>query len=95
MNLEVEWDPAKAESNLRKHRVSFEEAATVLGDPLSVTLDDPDHSESEPRSLLLGRASTSRLLIVAITERGEAVRLISARPMTPRERRTYEQAIER
>lgn len=95
MSLEVEWDPAKAASNLRKHGVSFEEAATVLGDPLSVTLDDPDHSESEPRFLLLGRAVTDRLLIVAITERGEAVRIISARPMTPRERRAYERDIER
>ena len=95
MRLEIEWDPAKAASNLRKHGVSFEEAATVLGDPLSITLNDPDHSESESRFLLLGRAATGRLLIVAITERGEAVRLVSARPMTPRERRMYEQAIER
>lgn len=95
VSLKVEWDPAKAESNLRKHGVTFEEAATVLGDPLSITLDDPDHSESEPRFLLVGRAATGRLLIVAITERGEAVRVISARLMTPRERRVYEREIER
>lgn len=94
MSLEVEWDPAKAESNLRKHGVGFEEAATVLGDPLSITLDDPDHSESEPRFLLVGRAATGRLLIVAITERGESVRIISARRMTPHERRVYEREIE-
>lgn len=70
--------------------MSFEEAATVLGDPLSITLDDPDHSESEPRFLLLGRAAAGRFLIVAITEPGQMVRLISARPMTPSERRAYE-----
>lgn len=91
MSLEIEWDPTKAESNQRKHGVSFEEAATVLGDPLSITLEDPDHSEPEPRFLLLGRATTGRLLIVAIAERRETIRLISARPMTPRERRAYEQ----
>lgn len=94
VSLQVEWDPAKAESNLRKHRVSFEEAATVLGDLLSITLDDPDHSKSEPRFLLIGRAATGRLLIVAITERGDSVRIISARTLTPRERRAYEREIE-
>jgi hypothetical protein len=95
VSLEVEWDRAKAVSNLRKPEVSFEEAATVLADPLSIILDDPDHSESEPRFLLLGRAATGRSLIVAITERGERVRLISARTMTPRERKAYEREIER
>lgn len=95
MSLEVEWDPAKAESNLRKHGVSFEEAATVLADPLSLTLDDPDHSETEQRFLLLGRATTDRFLIVAIAERGDTVRLISARLMTPRERRAYERETSR
>jgi uncharacterized DUF497 family protein len=95
VSLEVEWDPAKAESNLRKHGVSFEEAATLLGDPLSVTLEDPDHGHTEPRFLLLGRAATDRLLIVAIAERGETVRIISARPMTSHERRAYERETER
>jgi uncharacterized protein len=94
VSFEVEWDPAKAEFNLQKHGVSFEEAATALGDPLSLTLDDPDHSEVEPRFLLLGRATTGRLLIVAVAEKGEAVRLISARKMTPRERRAYEREIQ-
>ncbi len=74
MSLEVEWDPATAEWNLRKHGVSFEEAATVLGDPLSLALDDPDHTESESRLILLGRAVNGRSLMVAITERGDAVR---------------------
>lgn len=91
MGMHVEWDPAKAASNFRKHGVALEEAMTVLGDPLSITLPDPDHSREEDRFLLLGRSAAGRLLIVAITEREEAVRIISARPMTPRERRIHEQ----
>jgi hypothetical protein len=91
VRLSVEWDPAKAGSNLRKHGVSFEEAATVLEDPLSITLDDPDHSRTEQRFLLLGRSATDRSLIVAIAEGGDTLRIISARLMTPRERRAYEQ----
>lgn len=90
MDLAVEWDPEKAESNRQKHGVSFEEAATVLADPLSITIPDPEHSEAEDRFLLLGHSSAGRLLIAAITERGALVRLISARLMTPRERRVYE-----
>jgi uncharacterized DUF497 family protein len=95
MSLAVEWDSVKAEANRRKHGVSFEEAATVLADPLSITLPHPDHSEAEERFLLLGRASTERLLLLAIAERGDAVRIISARSMTPRERRAYEREIGR
>jgi uncharacterized DUF497 family protein len=95
MSLRVEWDPEKAAANESKHSVSFSEAATVLSDPLSVTLPDPDHSLDEERLLLLGQSGSGRFLIVALTERGDAVRLISARPMTSRERRTYERAIER
>jgi len=95
MSLSVEWDPVKAESNLRKHGVSFEEAASVLSDTLSITLPDPDHSREEERFLLLGQAATGRFLIVAITERGDTVRIISARTMTPRERRVYEHEIGR
>lgn len=94
MGFNVEWDPAKAEQNERKHGVPFEEAVTVLNDPFSATLPDPDHSEREVRMLLLGRASTGRYLIVSLTERGEAVRLISARLMTSRERRNYERSLE-
>lgn len=90
MSLAVEWDPAKAESNLQKHGVSFEEASTVLKDPLSITVSDPDHSAAEERLLLLGRSVAGRLLIVSLTERGATVRLISARTMTPRETRAYE-----
>lgn len=94
MEAFVEWDPEKAAQNLRKHGVSFEEAATLLGDPLSVTLPDPDHSQQEQRYLLLGRSSTGRLLIVAHSEEGEQVRIISARVMTPKERRSYERSLE-
>ena len=88
--MRIEWDPNKAASNADKHGVTFHEAATVFGDSLSVTLPDPDHSSDEERYLLLGRSAAGRLLIVAITERGDKLRIISARPMTPRERRTYE-----
>lgn len=94
MGLNVEWDSEKAEQNKRKHGVSFEEALTVLADPLSSTLPDQDHSEREVRMLLLGRAATGRYLIVSLTERGDAVRLISARVMTARERRSYERSLE-
>jgi uncharacterized DUF497 family protein len=94
MNFQVDWDPAKAERNLQKHGVSFEEAATVLYDPLSATLADPDHSRDEERLLVLGRSDLGRMLIVSITERGRAVRLISARQMTPRERRNYERSLD-
>lgn len=90
MEFSVEWDPDKAERNLVKHGVSFSEAATVLGDPLSITLPDPDHSTDEERLLLLGRSGAGRFLIVAITEWKTSVRIISARPMTTRERRMYE-----
>ncbi len=94
MEFLVEWDPGKAAQNLRKHGVSFEEAATVLGDPLSVTLPDPDHSQTEHRFLLLGRSSAGRLLIVAHSEEDDRIRIISARVMTPKERRSYERSLE-
>lgn len=94
MDMQVEWDPEKAAANLRKHGVSFEEAATVLGDPLSVTLPDPDHSVAEHRFLLLGRSASERPLIVSHSEEGQRVRIISARVMTPKERRSYERSLE-
>jgi uncharacterized DUF497 family protein len=95
MSLRVEWDPRKGEANEVKHGVSFSEAATVLADPLSITLPDPDHSGTEERLLLLGQSSSGRLLVVSLAERGDAVRVISARSMTTRERRTYEREIGR
>ncbi|HSB71058.1 MAG TPA: BrnT family toxin [Candidatus Methylomirabilis sp.] len=85
------WDAGKAAGNLAKHGVSFEEAATVFGDPLGRIVDDPRHSPDEPRYVLLGHSERQRLLAVMFTERGEVIRLISARKATPRERREYEE----
>lgn len=91
MPLRFEWDDAKSRTNQDKHGVSFAEAATVFGDPLSVLISDPLHSEDEERFLLLGHSQRSRLLVVVYTEREEAIRLISARPATENEWRNYEE----
>jgi uncharacterized protein len=91
MALEFEWDRSKAEANHWKHGVGFEEAASAFADPLSVTIADPDHSVRETRYLLLGTSEYGRLLVVAHTERGGLVRLVSARPATRHERRDYEE----
>jgi uncharacterized protein len=88
---EFEWDPTKAAANRRKHGVSFEEAATAFGDPLSLLLPDPDHSLGEERYLVLGRSDKGRLLVVAFVERPPRTRLISARLATRRERQRYEE----
>jgi hypothetical protein len=88
--MRFEWDPGKAKRNLKKHGVSFEEAVTVFYDPLSATLDDPDHSGEEARSITIGFSSRGQLIVVAHAERGEALRIISARPATPRERKKHE-----
>ena len=85
-----EWDPKKARLNLRKHGVSFDEAATVFYDPLSATFDDPDHSDEEQRLITVGVSSQDRLLVLAHTERGNAVRIINARPATAHERKKHE-----
>ena len=90
--LEFEWDPSKAATNLADHEVSFDEAVTDFEDPLSLTIEDPDHSEHEERLILLGRSRNNRLLVVVHTEREGRIRLISARPATRRERRDYEQS---
>jgi uncharacterized DUF497 family protein len=89
--VNFEWDPAKATRNRRKHRVSFQEAATIFGDPLAMTFSDPDHSTSEQRFITVGASSANRTLIVAHTGRGENVRIISARKATQRERKHYEE----
>ena len=89
--MECEWDPAKARANLRKHSVTFEEAATALADDLAVTAADPDHSRGESRFITFGMSSAGRLLVVAHTERGDRLRLISARSATKGERRIYEE----
>ena len=91
MGYVFDWDPDKAESNLRKHGVSFEEAATVFGDPLALLMKDPDHSFEEERYLLLGRSIRQRLLVVAFAERPPLTRLISARRAIRTERRRYEE----
>ena len=87
----LEWDPEKAAANVKKHGVDFHDAGTVLDDPLSTTFPDPGHSVDERRYLTIGSALSGRILVVAHTDRAEAVRLISARPATPSERRFYEQ----
>jgi uncharacterized DUF497 family protein len=87
--VEFEW-PDKAAANLRKHGVSFDEAATVLADPLSITVTDPDHSQDEDRFITVGMSFTRRLLLVAHTEREMRIRLISARELTMTERLAYE-----
>ncbi len=86
-----EWDADKATKNLSKHGVSFDEARTVFNDPLYIDFYDPDHSDEEERYLVIGESSNGRLLIVSYTERGDAVRLISAREATPAERKDYEE----
>jgi hypothetical protein len=89
--MHFEWDAAKGAKNLRRHRVSFEEASSVFYDPLAVTGADPDHSEGEERLITFGMSSAGRLLVVSHTERGEAIRIISARMATQSERRIYEE----
>jgi uncharacterized DUF497 family protein len=90
MPLGFEWDD-KAKANLAKHGVSFEEAATVFGDPLSLTIPDPAHSQVEDRFVIIGQSHTRRLLVVVHTDRGDNIRVISARRASRRERKAYEE----
>ena len=89
--MEPEWDAAKSRVDERKHGVSFGEAASVFGDPLALTFEDVFHSAQERRFLTFGLSAMSRPLVVVHTSRGDTIRIISARLMTPRERRSYEQ----
>ena len=89
--MNFEWDENKAAANRSKHGVSFEEAKTVFDDRLYVDFYDPDHSDEEDRYIIIGAARPGRLLIVSYTERGNAIRLISAREVTRREREVYEE----
>ncbi len=89
--LKFEWDAPKSNANLRKHGVSFEEAASVFGDPLALTFADPDHSIREARFVTIGQSHRDLLLVVAHVERGQAIRIISARKTTKHERTIYEQ----
>ncbi|MBP1723863.1 MAG: hypothetical protein H6Q44_1568 [Deltaproteobacteria bacterium] len=89
--MQFEWDPKKARSNFRKHKVSFEEAATAIGDPMAATGVDPDHSVGEFRYITFGNSKLSRLLVVAHTEERDSIRIISARLARKRERKIYEE----
>jgi uncharacterized DUF497 family protein len=89
--VNFEWDPSKARQNRRKHRVSFQEAASVFGDPLAITYPDPDHSMMEQRFITVGMSSDRRVLIVAHADREANIRIISARKATLQERKHYEE----
>ena len=86
------WDKKKASRNLDKHSISFEEGATVFGDPLSNSFPDPDHSIEEQRFVIIGLSDRGRILVVAHTDDGELVRIISAREATYGERKSYEES---
>ena len=86
-----EWHPAKGASNLLKHSVSFEEAASVFDDVLAAVYENPDHSTSENRYLIIGNSALGRLLIIAYADRRERIRIISARQVTKKERELYEE----
>lgn len=89
--MTFQWDEAKAAANLIKQHVSFDEAKTVFDDPLYVDFYDPEHSADEPRYIIIGASRQGRLLIMSYTERGDAIRVISARELTPSEREAYEE----
>lgn len=91
MNLIITWNPQKARSNRRKHGVSFEEATSVFYDPLSITIDDPLHSNDEERFIIIGISTQRRVLVVAHTDKGDIIRIISARPAETYEREQYEE----
>jgi len=89
--MRFEWDPKKATTNLKKHGVTFQEAATVFGDPLAITFQDPDHSGDEERQMTFGLSLQKRLLVVSHTERRDGIRIINARLMDRKERMIYEE----
>jgi uncharacterized DUF497 family protein len=92
--LTFEWDSGKAESNLTKHGAGFEAATTIFGDSTSLTTPDPDHSTAERRFITMGRAFDGKLLVVVHTDRGDNIRIISARRANKREQKLYEQKVE-
>ena len=94
MGFFFEWDPNKARANQRNHGVTFEEASTVFGDTLSLTIYDEKHSEDEDRLIIIGMSVQHRLLVVVHTDRGDTLRIISARRVTVHERKTYERNAE-
>jgi len=89
-----EWDPEKAANNLQKHNVSFVEAATVFFDTLSMTIPDPLHSVEEDRFVITGLSNRQRVLVVVHADRGDRIRIISARLASSSERKKYESAVE-
>jgi hypothetical protein len=91
MALLFEWDPEKGRKNLKIHGVSFDEASTTFGDTLAITIDDPLHSKGEQRYVLIGQSQQNRLLIVVHIERGDRIRIISARLATKKEKHDYEE----
>jgi uncharacterized protein len=91
MPLRFTWDARKAKANLKKHGVTFTEAATAFADPLSITIPDPEHSDIEERFILIGQSQHQHLVVVAHVERGDVIRIISARPANRRERTAYEE----
>ena len=92
MALIFEWDDKKAETNLRKHSISFEEASTVFADDLSITIEDPQHSQNENRYILIGQSIHSKTLVVVHLEKIDSIRIISARKATKKERKFYEES---
>lgn len=89
--MRFEWDPTKAESNIQKHDVSFDEAVTVFKDPLAFIFDDETHSEEEHREIIIGMSALRRMLLVCFVERvQDIVRIFSARPATRQEIKDYE-----
>jgi uncharacterized DUF497 family protein len=92
--LQFEWNPEKAQSNVKKHSITFDEASTVFADTLSLTIHDPLHSEDEERYIIMGLSCRNRVLTVVHTERGDRIRIISARKATKKERFYYENQAE-
>ena len=92
MKLSFEWDEEKAKANLKKHKVGFDEAATVFTEPYSITIHDPDHSADEQRYIDIGTSDKGRVLVVVYTERGSHIRIVSCRKATSSERKLYEEA---
>src|SRR5205814_10221713 len=96
MSVRFEWDPEKANRNLRDHEVSFDESTTVFNDPLANIFDDPDYSRSERREIIVGSSIKGRLLLVCFCERTEdVIRIISARSLTKTEQKKYEEKTRR
>jgi hypothetical protein len=88
--LVFQWDSTKAVTNAAKHGVTFEEASSAFEDPLSLTIEDAEHSRREKRYILMGQTFEGKLVVVAHTERSTGIRIISARMATKQERRAYE-----